>query len=99
MFLKTTQLRSTKAVSLGRWISVLPEKKADSEATREQDWIQHSGGAGRGYELPPPPADLFIAAGAIVAERAARGGASRGRVEDIIRRAVDQASALRGATA
>jgi len=48
-------------------------------------------------ELPRPPADLFIAAGAIAAERAARGGASRGRIEDILRRAVDQAAVLREA--
>jgi hypothetical protein len=50
-------------------------------------------------QLPPVPADLFISAGAIVAERAARGAASRSRVEDILRRAVDQAAALRGEAA
>ena len=40
--------------------------------------------------------DLFIAAGAIASERTARGGATRSRVEEILRRAVDQAAALRG---
>jgi hypothetical protein len=50
-------------------------------------------------EPPPPTADLFISAGAIIAERAARGAASRSRIEEILRRAVDQATALRGEAA
>jgi hypothetical protein len=45
--------------------------------------------------LAVPTPDLFIAAGAIAAERAARGGAMRFRIEEILRRAVDQASTLR----
>jgi hypothetical protein len=48
--------------------------------------------------LAPTP-DLFIAAGAIAAERAARGQAPRVQVEEILRRAVDQAAALRGEAA
>jgi hypothetical protein len=49
-------------------------------------------------ELPPVDAELFIEAGAIVAERAARGAASRGEVEAILRRASEQAGRLlRGA--
>jgi hypothetical protein len=44
-------------------------------------------------------AELFITAGAIVAERAARGRADRFKVEQIIRRAVDQATAARGVAA
>jgi hypothetical protein len=50
-------------------------------------------------KLPPPTADLFITAGAIVAERAARGRADRGQVETALRRAVDQAAALRAEVA
>jgi integrase len=50
-----------------------------------------------GEPLPPPTADMFITAGAIVAERAARGAAPRSAVEEILRRAVNQAAALRGA--
>jgi hypothetical protein len=42
--------------------------------------------------LEPVPADLFIQAGAIVAERAARGQAGRGEVEAILRRAAEQAA-------
>jgi hypothetical protein len=49
--------------------------------------------------IPEPTPDIFIAAGAIAAERAARGGGSRSRVEEILRRAVDQAAALRGEAA
>ncbi len=45
--------------------------------------------------LPEPTQDLFIAAGAIAAECAARGHAPRVQVEEILRRAVDQAAALR----
>jgi integrase len=46
--------------------------------------------------LPSPTSDLFIIAGAIAAEHAARGGAPRSRVEDMLRRAIDQAASLRG---
>jgi hypothetical protein len=69
--------------------STVGGKAADFGGTREQNWIQRGG-----LKLPAPPADLFIAAGAIVAERAAHDGASRSRVEDILRRAGDQAAAL-----
>jgi hypothetical protein len=44
--------------------------------------------------LPTPAADLFIRAGAIVAERAARGRASRAQVEGILGRAAAQAGRL-----
>jgi hypothetical protein len=50
--------------------------------------------------LPDPVPELFIRAGAIVAERAARGTGSRVGVEAILRRASDQAALLlRGAQA
>jgi hypothetical protein len=41
---------------------------------------------------PPATADLFTRAGAIVAERAARGGATRDDIERIIMRAAAQAA-------
>jgi hypothetical protein len=44
--------------------------------------------------LPVVGAELFIQAGAIVAKRAARGTASRVEVEDILRRASEQARQL-----
>ncbi len=94
---KTAQVRSAKAFYLGLRIFGISGKAADSEATWEQNGIQRKGGASHNVELPRPPADLFIAAGAIAAERAARGGASRRRIEDILRRAVDQAAVLREA--
>jgi hypothetical protein len=50
-------------------------------------------------ELPAPTPELFITAGAIVADRAAHGRAERWKVEEILRRAVDQAGALRGEAA
>jgi hypothetical protein len=45
--------------------------------------------------LPDPSPDLFIAAGVAAAEGAARAGAPRSSVEEILRRAVDQAAVLR----
>jgi hypothetical protein len=45
--------------------------------------------------LPAPSPDLFLAAGAVVAEWAARRQETRSRVEEILRRAVEQAAALR----
>jgi len=45
-------------------------------------------------DLPPPPAGLFISAGAIVAERAVRGGSDGAHVEAILRRAVEQAGRI-----
>jgi hypothetical protein len=44
--------------------------------------------------LPAPGAELFLQAGAIVAERAVRGAGSRFEVEAILRRASDQAALL-----
>lgn len=44
--------------------------------------------------LPSPTPDLFIAAGAIVAGRAATTGALRTTVDGLLRRALDQAAAL-----
>jgi hypothetical protein len=46
--------------------------------------------------LPSPTAELFITAGAIAAERAACEGAERSKVENMLRRAIDQATSLRG---
>ncbi len=45
--------------------------------------------------LPAPTVDLFVTAGAVCAERAARGKGSRVHMEDILRRAASQAVALR----
>jgi hypothetical protein len=69
-----------------------PRENATTSAT-----CPKAGGAAVG--LPDVSPDLFIAAGAIAAERAARGAGPRSRVEDILRRAVDQAAALRGEAA
>ena len=44
--------------------------------------------------LPAPTVDLFVTAGAVCAERAARGEGSRVHIEDILRRAASQAAAL-----
>jgi hypothetical protein len=49
--------------------------------------------------LPAPTPELFMAAGVAVAEGAARTGALRPAVEEILKRAVDQAAALRGEVA
>jgi len=45
--------------------------------------------------LPAPSPELFIAAGIAAADGAARMGAPRSAVEEILRRTVDQAAALR----
>jgi len=44
--------------------------------------------------LPPVSPELFFAAGAALAARAAQRTESRSQVDEILRRAVDQASAL-----
>ncbi len=53
----------------------------------------------RSSPLPDPSPELFIAAGIAVAEGASRAGAPRSAVEEILRRAVDQAAALRAEVA
>lgn len=53
----------------------------------------------RSSPLPAPSPELFIAAGVTVAEGASRAGAPRSAVEQFLRRAVDQAAALRGEVA
>jgi hypothetical protein len=45
--------------------------------------------------LPSPTPEMFITAGAILAERAARERAEPSTVQEILRRAMDQAAALR----
>jgi hypothetical protein len=47
-------------------------------------------------KLPEPSPELFIAAGAAAADNAAHAGIQRPGVQDIIKRAIDQAAALRG---
>lgn len=47
-------------------------------------------------QLPNPTPELFIAAGATAADNAAHAGTQPPGVQDIIKRAVDQAAALRG---
>ena len=49
--------------------------------------------------LPAPSPELFIAAGIAAADGAARTGATRSAVEEILRRAIDQAAALRAEVA
>ena len=49
----------------------------------------------RAGQLPPLDADLFIAAGAVAAERAARDPVARVDLAGILRRALEQAAALR----
>ncbi len=49
--------------------------------------------------LPAASAELFITAGVALAESAARTGAPRPAVEEILKRAVDQAAALRAGVA
>jgi len=44
--------------------------------------------------LPPVSPELFFAAGAALAARAAQRAESRSQVDEILRRAIDQASAL-----
>jgi hypothetical protein len=56
---------------------------------------ENDGRAGNGA-LPAPTADLFIMAGAVLADRASREHADQTGVEEILRRAVAQAAALRG---
>jgi hypothetical protein len=46
--------------------------------------------------LPEVSPELFFAAGALAAANAARAEGTRSRVEEILRRAVDQAAAVRG---
>jgi hypothetical protein len=53
----------------------------------------------RSSPLPAPSPELFIAAGVAAADGAVRAGAPRSAVEEILRRAVDQAAALRGEVA
>jgi hypothetical protein len=47
-------------------------------------------------QLPEPTPELFMAAGAAAADNAAHAGTQPPGVQDIIKRAVDQAAALRG---
>jgi hypothetical protein len=47
-------------------------------------------------QLPEPTPELFIAAGATAADNAAHAGTQLPGVQDIIKRAGDQAAALRG---
>jgi hypothetical protein len=49
--------------------------------------------------LPAPSAELFIAAGVALAQSATRTGAAQPTIEEILKRAVDQAAALRGEVA
>jgi hypothetical protein len=46
--------------------------------------------------LPAPSPELFIAAGAAAADNAAQAGAPRAGADEILKRADDQAAALRG---
>jgi hypothetical protein len=66
---------------------------------RVATWIHEGDDHGDPPPLPALTAELFITAGAIAADRAAREHAARSKVEEILRRAVDHAAALRGEAA
>ena len=76
-----------------------PDAESHGDAPIAPERTAWTGGGLRPVELPTLPsltADLFILAGAIAAERAARGPHSftRGEVEAILRRAAEQAGRL-----
>ena len=78
---------STGGSALGS-IAAAARAESLSGATRAQNWIQ------RREPLPAPTPDLFAQAGAIVARRAARGGASDADLAAIIARSSAQAARL-----
>ncbi len=86
--------------------SYVPAEGDDRGATRPADASKqaetdpHEGDVSEGPSpLPAPTAELFIFAGVLAAEHAAREHAGRSRVEEILRRAVDQSAVLRGEAA
>jgi hypothetical protein len=70
-------------------------RPADASSGVSTEIHENDGRAGPGA-LPAPTADLFIMAGAVLADRASREHADQTGVEVILRRAVAQAAALRG---
>jgi hypothetical protein len=78
---------STGVSVLGSIAAATPAQSL-SGATWDQNWIQ------RGELLQAPTPDLFAQAGAIVARRAARGGASDADLAAIIARSSAQAARL-----
>jgi hypothetical protein len=65
-----------------------------AESLSDATWAQN-GPQPRGVEsLPPPTPDLFAEAGAILAKRAARGGATDSELAAIIARSSAQAARL-----
>lgn len=76
---------STGVSALGS-IAAATAAQSLSGATWDQNWIQH------GELLPAPTPDLFARAGAIVATRAARGGATDADLAAIIARSGAQAA-------
>jgi hypothetical protein len=78
---------STGVSALGSIAAATPAQSL-SGATWDQNWIQH------GELLPAPTPDLFAQAGAIVATRAVRGGATDADVAAIIARSGAQAAQL-----
>lgn len=69
---------------------------ASGHVATEPDGGDVQGSAPR-LSLPSPSPELFIAAGAIVAGRAASAHQPRSAVDGYLRRAMDQADALRAA--
>lgn len=78
---------STGASALGS-IAAAARVESLSGATWDQNWIQ------RGEPLPVPTPDLFAEAGAIVATRAAHGGATNADLATIIARSTAQSARL-----
>lgn len=91
----SAQVRSPQAFSLETGQPSDLAENADPRATREQNWIQ----APQAEPLPAAPPDLFLKAGAIVAERASHNRASLQEIEAILSRAAKQASLLLGTEA
>jgi hypothetical protein len=75
----------------------IPGSTHDANASASSpSWIDEGDIREPGSPLPAPTGELFISAGALLADRAARDRAAKFRVEEILRRAVDQAAALGG---
>jgi len=72
------------------------ESRASTSAASRREALDPTAGLDDVGEVQPPlDADLFIAAGSVAAERAARERAARADLERILRRAIEQAATLR----
>jgi len=91
---RAVALESTQRTGAQPVDSPTPPRGAESHAGAPDAPKRTARTAGVLRPLPAPSTDLFISAGAIVAERAARGRASRADVESILRHAAAQAGRL-----